>query len=167
MLAMLPDEVHQRITDRIAALVPTDGYSSDTAAGYAQSPNDAWRQASEPLVPESSPSTTAHLVFFVDDRSTENSDGSTALDEILTSSVVTIRFLFQLRPMDQVRDWRASGRAAAHLLAWLLVDGWSEQFNVLVPEGQFLLRTPVGGGEWLACELRIRIHYALSLYVPA
>lgn len=167
MLTMLPDEVHSLLTARIAALIPTDGYSSDSAAGYAHSALDAWRQVSEPLVPEAAPSTLQHLAFFVDDRSWDNTDGMLSGDELLLSNLVTIRWLFQLRPHDMVRDWRASGVAAAHLLAWLRADGWSAEINVHPEVGQLLLRTPAGGGEWLACELRLRIYYALSSYVPA
>lgn len=167
MLPMLPDEVHQIITNRIAALVPTDGYSSDSALGYAHSAQDAWRQVTEPLIPESAPSTLAHLAFFVDDRTFDNTDGMLATDELLVSNLVTVRWLFQLRPHDMVRDWRASGRAAAHLLAWLRADGWSGEVNIHPEVGQLLLRTPAGGGEWLACELRLRVYYALSSHIPA
>lgn len=162
MQPYVPDSVHEALTARIAALTPTDGYSSSTANGYAHDVNDVWTASDQALVPEYAPNPATHLAFFVDDRNLESIDGYTQDHELLVAAPVVVRFLFQIRPYDQVRDWRASSRAATALLAWLMADGWSGEFNVLPASGPLLNRTPVGGGEWLACELRLRVLYSLS-----
>lgn len=162
MQPYVPDSVHEALTARIAALTPTDGYSSSTANGYAHDPNDAWTASDQALVPEYAPNPATHLAFFVDDRNLESIDGYTQDHELIVAAPVVVRYLFQVRPYDQVRDWRASSRAATALLAWLTADGWSGEFNVLPASGPLLNRTPVGGGEWLACELRLRVLYSLS-----
>lgn len=162
MQPYVPDSVHEALTARIAALTPTDGYSSSTANGYAHDANDAWTASDQALVPEYAPNPATHLAFFVDDRNLESIDGYTQDHELLVAAPVVVRYLFQVRPYDQVRDWRASSRAATALLAWLTADGWSGEFNVLPASGPLLNRTPVGGGEWLACELRLRVLYSLS-----
>ena len=164
MVGMLPDEIHTAVCNRIAALTPLDGYTTATASGYSHSANDAWRLSDQPLVPEFAPSTQAHLIFFLDDRAFENFGSMTETDALLLNSLCTVRFLFEMRPYDQVRDWRAAGVAGMHLLSWLSVDGWSEQLNIYPADGQVLLRTPVGNGEWLACELRIRLHFACTQF---
>lgn len=162
MQPYVPDSVHEALTARIAALTPTDGYSSSTANGYAHDANDAWTASDQALVPEYAPNPATHLAFFVDDRNLESIDGYTQDHELLVAAPVVVRYLFQVRPYDQVRDWRASSRAATALLAWLTAEGWSGEFNVLPASGPLLNRTPVGGGEWLACELRLRVLYSLS-----
>lgn len=162
MQPYFPDIVHAAITARITALTPTDGYSSSTASGYAHDANDAWTASDQALVPEYAPNPATHLSFFVDDRNLESLDGETEDHEVLVAAPVIIRYLYQIRPYDQVRDWRGSSRAAQALLAWLMVDGWSGEFNVLPASGPLLNRTPVGDGEWLACELRLRVLYSLS-----
>lgn len=162
MQPYVPDSVHEALTARITALTPTDGYSSSTANGYAHDANDAWTASDQALVPEYAPNPATHLAFFVDDRNLESIDGYTQDHELLVAAPVVVRYLFQVRPYDQVRDWRASSRAATALLAWLTAEGWSGEFNVLPASGPLLNRTPVGGGEWLACELRLRVLYSLS-----
>lgn len=165
MFAVLPDDVHAAITNRIAALVPTDGYSTSTANGYAHDANDAWRATDQPLVPELTPNAAAHLAFFVDDRNLDSVDGYTQDGELLVVAPATIRWLFQIRPYDQIRDWRGSARSGAALLAHLLADGWSGEFNIVPGNGQLMARSVVGDGEWLSCELQIRVSYAIRTTV--
>jgi hypothetical protein len=165
--ALLPDEVHAAISARVETLSPTDGYSSDSANGYGHGANDAWRESDRPLVPELAPKNAAHLSFFVDDRSIEDLETRQDVDddEPEVASTIVVRFLFELRPNCETRDWKASGRAGVHVLRHLLKEGWDSGF-VVRPDRQLMQRSFVGsdaGGTWVRVDLRLRVLYILSL----
>jgi hypothetical protein len=165
--ATRPQTVRQAITARIAALSPSDGYSSG-AVGYAQASTDAWRESEDPLFPEWEPSLRAHLSFFVDDRDLVDTlqTAGTLDDEPVTVAPVVVRFNFRIRGGRKTEDWDAAAEAGRCLLGHLLADGWGPAF-VVSRDPRPLTRIPVRGDEFALVEVRVRVLYTLSLAAAA
>jgi hypothetical protein len=159
--ALLPYEVRQAITARILALTPTNGYGAG-ASGYAQTANDAWREAADPLFPEWEPQTRQHLSFFVDDRDLEDTIGARGHDDHpVMGAPLVVRFLASWRPMSRKVDWDAAGKAGAHLYRHLLADGWTQDFEVQRTTRP-ITRIPAEDGV-IVVEVRVRALYQFSL----
>ncbi len=160
MAAILPDEVRQTITTRIAAITPWSSYRRGT---------EVFAEASEPLVPEWEPATRAHLAFFVDDRDLEAIEVH-GNDEngMLSEAPITVRILYQIRPAltTKITDWDDAGRCGSHVLGELLAE-WPAMAEPIRPERRVLSRRPVGAGDWILVELRLRVVYTLSLALQA
>ena len=156
--------IRQALTARIAALSPSNGYSSG-ATGYGQAATDAWRESEEPLFPEWEPGTRAHLGFFVDDRELEDTRGaqSTTNDEPIVTAPLVIRFNARIRGGKKHEDWDAAGKAALHVLRSLLVEGWTPESFEVHRSNRPITRIPIPGAEFVLVEVRVIALYQLSL----
>ncbi len=160
--ATTPGAVRRALTTRLAALTPEAGYrqfAEDDAAWRG-----VWRVSTDAL--ENAPSVRAHLSFFFDDSETESMGQSriNVAEGYLVSCPVTLRFLYRIRPENEVEDWDAAADAALHamrdLVNWALTDA---DVNLAPMDGLAILRTQIENSPWLLVEVAFTADYYLSL----
>ena len=159
MPATMPSAVRQALTTRLEALTPL--------AGYRQSTNAAWRESFMPSVPEMGKDGNIrnHLAFFFDDTEVIRaslSRGNVA-EGLSTVSPMTLRYLYRLRPKNQVEDWDAAGDSAVevlqHLIDW---TGAEATLQITLDDGDAMVREQIHP-DWLLVTIEFVVVYCISL----
>lgn len=103
-------EVRYILTERIKAL--------KVKSTYGTVGTDEWREADEPLLPETGPETWRSLDFFVDDRDQDDT-GVRGPEADRVQQLVVVRFVFEVLPMAKKTSWDKAALAAEDLRSWL------------------------------------------------